>query len=316
MMKKSKGICAALLLTALSLPMAACAADVPAAPASSAGVTDTAAQTAAAGQQGAAVQPTKEDRNAALAAHIEALSNGDSTHYEVFVAYPLENREYVYQSAPMRSASMIKVFILATAMERVKAGTLALDQTLTLHSSDKVGGAGVIAGYASGTELSLDTVMRFMITESDNTATNMMIDLLGMDAINAYIQQHGYHDTSLQRKMMDSAAVAAGRDNYTSAADLGHFFVTLYNRCCVSPELDDVMLGYLAGQTDTECFPAAMPGVMIAHKTGELGGLYDDGGIIYQEGRPFIMVGMTAHYSGRGTAIRTLQAMLRAAAEE
>ena len=59
-----------------------------------------------------------------------------------------------------------------------------------------------------------------------------------------------------------------------------------------------------------------MPGVMIAHKTGELGGLYDDGGIIYQEGRPFIMVGMTEHYSGRGTAIRTLQAMLRAAAEE
>ena len=200
-------------------------------------------------------------------------------------------------------------------MERVRQGALSLDQTLTLHSSDKVGGAGVIAGFASGTELSLDTVLRYMITESDNTATNMVIDLLGMDAINAYIQRNGYHDTILQRKMMDFAAVDAGLENYTSAVDLGHFFVKLYNRSCVSPELDDVMLDYLAGQTDTECFPAALPGVMIAHKTGELAQLYDDGGIIYQEGRPFIMVGMTENYSSRSMAISTLQQMLLVASE-
>lgn len=298
-MKSFKNNCMAFLLLALLiLPLSACAS----------GVSET-------GESGVAATTASSTSTAALSQGIEALSNADSTHYAVFVAYPLDGREYVYQSSPMRSASMIKVFLLATAMERVQQGTLSLDQTLTLHSSDKVGGAGVIAGYASGTELPLDTVLRFMITESDNTATNMVIDLLGMDAINEYVQRNGYHDTILQRKMMDFDAVAAGRENYTSAADLGHFFVKLYNRSCVTPELDDVMLGYLAGQTDTECFPAALPGVMIAHKTGELGGLYDDGGIIYQEGKPFIMVGMTENYSSRSTAIETLRQMVRVAAE-
>ena len=261
-----------------------------------------------------AVRPISND---ALANHIESLSNADSTHYAVFVAYPMENRsEYIYQSSPMRSASMIKVFLLGTAMERVAQGTLSLDQTLTLRGEDKVGGAGVLAGYASGSELTLDTVLRFMITESDNTATNMVIDLLGMDAINDYIQRNGYHDTILRRKMMDYDAIAAGRENYTSVTDLGHFFVRLYDRSCVTPELDDVMLSYLAAQTDTECFPTALPGVMIAHKTGELDGLYDDGGIIYQVGKPFVMVCMTEAYSNRSRAIGTMQQMLLSAAND
>jgi len=253
--------------------------------------------------------------NESLAQAVEALSNSDSTQYALFVAYPGENRAvYSYHSTQMRSASMIKVFILGTAMEKIRDGKLSLYQNLILHSYDKVGGAGVLAGYASGTEFTLDTIMRLMITESDNTATNMMIDLLGMDEINAYIKRQGYKDTILQRKMMDSQAVAAGRENYTSVNDLGDFFVKLYHRNCVSPELDDVMLGYLEGQTDTECFPAALPGVMICHKTGELYGLYDDGGIVYQPGRHFIIVGMTENYSSRGRAIAILRQMAIAAA--
>lgn len=269
------------------------------------------------GTAGGMTSPVRSDAarsNDALAKQIEALSNADSTHYAVYVSYPLQHRQpYIYQSSSMRSASMIKVFILGAAMERVRDGSLSLSDRLVLRGADKVGGAGVLTGYASGTELSLDTILRLMITESDNTATNMVIDLLGMDAVNAYIREHGYSDTILQRKMMDSAAVAAGRENYTSVRDLGSFFLRLYNRCCVTPELDDVMLSYLAGQTDTKCFPAVLPGVMIAHKTGELGGLYDDGGIVYYGEKPFIFVGMTENYSSRGKAIRTLQQMFLAA---
>ena len=74
-------------------------------------------------------------------------------------------------------------------MEKVRDGKLSLDITITLHASEKVGGAGILCGYANGSVLSLDTVLRLMITESDNTATNLVIDLLGMDDINAYIQR-------------------------------------------------------------------------------------------------------------------------------
>lgn len=80
----------------------------------------------------------------------------DGTEYAVYLAYPAKSSEtFIYNSKPMRSASMIKVFILAAAMDKVKNGELNLDETLTLKSSDKVGGAGILAGYSSGTVLTL-----------------------------------------------------------------------------------------------------------------------------------------------------------------
>lgn len=270
------------------------------------------------GQSREAVVPivhAEASANGALAERIEALSNTDSTHYALYAAYPQENRApYVYQSSSMRSASMIKVFLLADAMEKVRDGQLSLDMDITLNEWDKVGGAGVLGGYASGSVLSLDTVLRLMITESDNTATNLVIDLLGMDDINAYIRRNGYYDTVLARKMMDFAAVSAGRDNYTSVVDLGNIFNRLYRHECVGYEQDEIMLSYLKAQTDTECFPAALPGAVIAHKTGELGGLYDDGGIIYMEGRDLVLVIMTEDYSSRYRAIEIMKAMAQAAA--
>ena len=178
-----------------------------------------------------------------------------------------------------------------------------MDQTIILHAQDKVGGAGVLTHYADGSELSLDTLLRLMITESDNTATNIVIDLLGMESINDYIRRGGYADTVLQRKMMDMDAVFAGRENYTSAPDLGHFFQKLYHHTCVSRALDKHMLAYLKEQSDTECFPT------------ELTRLYDDGGIIYMQNRDFIMIGMTENYTSRSRAIDTLRRMVRCAAE-
>ena len=253
--------------------------------------------------------------NEALAGRIEALSNTDSTHYSLYAAYPNENREpYIYQSSPMRSASMIKVFLLADAMEKIRDGQLSLDMGITLNEWDKVGGAGVLCGYSSGSVLSLDTVLRLMITESDNTATNLVIDLLGMDDINGYIRRNGYYDTTLARKMMDFEAVSAGRDNYTSVVDLGNIFNRIYRHECVGYEQDEIMLSYLKDQTDTECFPTALPGAVIAHKTGELGGLYDDGGIIYTGNRDLVLVIMTEDYSSRYGAIEIMKSMAQAAA--
>ena len=250
------------------------------------------------------------ESNDNLAANIEAISNTDSTRYSVYVAYPNENRaEYIYQSEPMRSASMIKVFLLSCAMEKVRSGELSLETPLVLHSWDKVGGAGVLCGYADESVLSLDTVLRLMITESDNTATNLIIDLLGMNNINAYIIQKGYYDTQLNRKMMDFQAVSEGRENYTSVSDLGAFFLRLYRHECVGYDQDEVMLSYLYGQTDTECFPTALPGADIAHKTGELVGLYDDGGIINYGGRDIVLIIMTEHYSSRYIAIEKMKEM-------
>ena len=242
----------------------------------------------------------------AYGGRVESAIGSDSTDYEVYYFNPQKmDRPFSYNSHRMRSASMIKVFILGQAMEEVKAGRMSLDETIVLQEDDKVGGAGILVGYDSGSALSVDTILRLMIIESDNTATNMMIDRLGFEAINDYIARNGYADSLLQRKMMDFEAVAAGRENYTSANDLGKFFTLLYNHQCVSRELDDVMLGYLKDQTDDECLPAANPGSVVAHKTGELAGLIHDGGIVYGP-QEYVIVLMADDFEGREAAINRM----------
>ena len=254
-----------------------------------------------------------------LFSHVDGYVNAyldDGTEYAVFLAYPQQSAEcYLYNSHAMRSASMIKVFILAAVMDQVTLGDANLDEVMTLHEADMVGGAGILAGYGDGAQLSLREVLRLMITESDNTATNMVIDRIGMDTINHYIKAHGYNDTVLQRKMMDIYAINAGLENYSSVQDLGEIFSKIYHHNCVNNDLDAVMLEFLMGQTDTDCFPAALPDRIIAHKTGALAGLYDDGGIIYQDGKDVILVIMTENYSGEYVTIEHMKNFARAVAE-
>ena len=252
--------------------------------------------------------PLFADMNSKVAQYLN-----DGTEYAVYLAYPQKSEEaFIYNSKQMRSASMIKVFIMATVMEKVQRGELDLGETLTLRGSDKVGGAGILAGYPSGTELTLRELVELMITHSDNTATNIIIDLIGCEEINAYMARNGYGDSFLGRKMMSHEALAGNGENYSSARDLGIFFTRLYNYECVSESYDKIMIEFLVKQTDTDCFPAALPGKQIAHKTGALDGLYDDGGIIYSDNGDAVLVIMTENFTGEYNTIQHMKAFARA----
>ena len=244
---------------------------------------------------------------------VKSLVLDDATHYSFYyldLSDPKNREAQVYNSCSMRSASMIKVFILATAMEKASRGELDLEEHLILDASDKVGGAGIISGYSSGTSFSIKKLLELMITESDNTATNMIIDKVGINYINEYIKINGYNDTILNRKMMDFAAVREGRENYTSVRDLGKFFTKLYDKKCVNQEYDDIMIDFLVGQTDTEGIPAVLENATVAHKTGEPTGLYNDGGIIYNT-RDSVLVIMTDDYGYRAEAIDGIHRITR-----
>ena len=112
--------------------------------------------------------------------------------------------------------------------------------------------------------------------------------------------------------MMDYDAIAAGRENFSSVQDLGTFFKRLYNYECVGEEFDKIMLDFLVEQTDTDCFPAALPDKQIAHKTGALDGLYDDGGIIYSDAGDAVLVIMTENFTGEYNTIQHMKAFARA----
>ena len=249
-------------------------------------------------------------QSAQLLADIQNCTAGDATKYAIYVEL-LDNDgpPLILQSQSMRSASLIKVFLLAKVMDMEKAGRLYPEQLLTVTPAVRVGGAGSLCGQPDGFRISLQDTLFLMITESDNTATNMVIDLIGMSEVNAYIQQHGYTDTVLQRRMMDQKAASEGRENYTSVRDLGLFFHRLYHGQCVDSFYDQQMRDILLQQTDRECFPAALPANRIAHKTGELTGLYDDAGIIYAPSTSYILCIMDEQMAGRTRTLQTMRAV-------
>lgn len=252
--------------------------------------------------------PLFEDVPAKVAKYLN-----DDTEYSVYLAYPAQSsKAFIYASKKMRSASMIKVFIMAAVMEKVKQGEISLDEILTMEYYNMVGGAGIIAGYGAGATFKLRDVLEHMIIYSDNTATNMIIDRIGGEEINAYMTRNGYNDSFLGRKMMYHTAIAGNGENYSSVRDLGLFFTRLYKHECVGEQYDKIMIEILLKQTDIDCFPAAFPGKKVAHKTGALDDVYDDGGIIYSKNGDAVLVIMTEKLaSGEYETIRHMKAFAR-----
>lgn len=190
----------------------------------------------------------------------------------------------------MASASMIKLLIAETFLHKAADGAFALDGTYTLKDSDIVGGTGSLQGSGAGAEVSYKDLVFKMISESDNVATNVLIDACGMDAINKEAKALGLKASEVNRRMMDTDASAAGIENYTSANDLAALLELVYKQKFVNAEMSALMLQALEAQVDNECISQGLPaGVVFAHKTGSLGIVRHDGGIVEGQ-RPFILV--------------------------
>ena len=231
---------------------------------------------------------------------IKFVLGSDAQKFAVYLFRPdSESQPLILQSRPMRPASMIKMFVLAKVMQDAKDGKLALDELIPITAANIVGGAGSIAGEGVNARVPIRKAAELMITESDNTATNILIDRIGIDNLNQYIKLNGYNDTVINHKMM----LQQGATNLSSAADLGMLFTKIYDHTCVDEYYDQIMISYLLKQQDRECFPAALPYWNIAHKTGEVDNLYDDGGIFYGAPGDFILVIMNDNYENRGETI-------------
>jgi beta-lactamase class A len=106
---------------------------------------------------------------------------------------------------PVPTASVIKLTVLMEAMEQVRAGKAHLDEKLTLKKDDQVPGSGVLTFFDTPLEVTLKDALTMMVIVSDNTATNLCIDRLGLDNINARIRAMGLKDTYLYKKVFRPA---------------------------------------------------------------------------------------------------------------
>jgi len=212
----------------------------------------------------------------------------------VYVSPVNSDEAIVRSNRVQRSASAIKLYILVTAYAMDKEGLFDLNERHMVESDEKVGGTGVIRELPDGTSLTYREILNDMITKSDNTGANIMIDALGgFTIINNKIKAIGAQDTKLQRKMMDTAALADGIDNETSAQDMGQTLKKLYNRELVSKTADDEMLNILANNQNHTKLPALLPSqAKVYNKTGEFGdyGVQNDAAIIANDKGAFVVV--------------------------
>jgi beta-lactamase class A len=193
------------------------------------------------------------------------------------------------------AASMIKVPIMYEIMRQVVAGRLSLDESLIVTNKLQTGGAGILKELRSGITMTVRELVTLMIILSDNTATNMLIDLAGMDAVNKTMTDLGLKSTVLRRRMMDFAAAQAGHENITSAGDLALLFAAIYDSRGLPPAYGALMLDILTRQQIQDKLPFYLPQeITLAHKTGTLPGVEHDGGILFLPGGPYIICILTA----------------------
>lgn len=209
------------------------------------------------------------------------------------VAIDLETGEYagVRGNESVPSASMIKMIVAAAFLEAVAQGECSLDESYTLQESDIVGGTGSLQGLGAGATVSYRDLVTKMISESDNTATNVLINACGgMGAVNAEAKKLGMPGTRLNRMMMDTVAMEQGIENYVSADDLAVLFRMVYSGTFVDSESSELMLQALEQQTDNAGIPQGLPpDIVFAHKTGTLATVRHDGGIVEGE-HPYVLV--------------------------
>jgi beta-lactamase class A len=180
------------------------------------------------------------------------------------------------------SASMVKVPIMAACYKAAEDGRISLHDTLKLKRSDKVRGSGVLRGAATGTPLTVEKLLELMITDSDNIAANMLIDLLGFEYLGLSFRGFGLETTNLSRKMMDFQSRSRGLENYTTPREMALILEKIYRRSCVSLQTSEQCLELLKRQKVNNRIPRYLPRkVVVAHKTGLEHKVCHDAGIVY-----------------------------------
>lgn len=201
---------------------------------------------------------------------------------------------------PFPSASLIKVAVLVTLLEEVEQGRVDLGERSSMIVRDRVGGSGILKHMASGLAPTLEDLAWLMITISDNTATNLVLDKVDVRTVGAKMESLGLARTKIHSKTfrretsiaMDSSVLYGL--GVTTPDETVELFALLHGGRAVSPALDSVALRMLAANQDDAMLTRWLPGgVRAAHKTGAVARSRNDCGILYTPAAPVAVCVMT-----------------------
>ena len=196
----------------------------------------------------------------------------------------------------MPTASSIKIAILAEFYRQAQQGKLKLNEVYTLQQADVVGGSGIAGAFTPGvTRLTLKDVAALMVSVSDNSATNVLIDHVGMENVNGLLDSLGLAHTRLRRKMMDVKAAEEGRENIATPREMMELLEDLYRGKVLNKQTTADYFDMLSVHKESY-IPRDLPeDLRVANKPGELEGVRNDSGIVFTGKRPFVISVMTTY---------------------
>jgi beta-lactamase class A len=207
----------------------------------------------------------------------------------------------------MPSASVIKLPILATFWREAEAGRIDPAARVAVPAEAYTDGTGVLKALAPGLRPAWSDLATLMITVSDNTATNLIIDRLGLGTIQAWIDEAGLADTRIQRRAMDREAMEAGRQNLTSASDMERLLLAIAAGTCVSADASSHMRRMLDAQQVQDRLPQRLDrDVRVANKTGNFTDVVHDVGIAAWPGGTLVIAVLTKDVQPAWRATRAI----------
>jgi len=209
------------------------------------------------------------------------LSNGD--HY------------FLHEDEVFAQASSIKITVLANLYLQAQQGKLKLTDLYSVQSSDLVPDSDIMNGLTPGiTRITLRDLATMMVAVSDNAATNVLIERVGMDNVNAMLDSLGLTHTRLRRKMMDLEAAKQGRENISTPREMLTLLDTIYHGKLLNKEVTADLFKVLSTNKSSFIPRDLPPDLKVANKPGELEAVRNDSGIVFVAGRPYVICVMTA----------------------
>lgn len=244
-----------------------------------------------------------------LAARIDPLLAAHKGRAAVGVMH-LETGETFFRRPDdvMPTASLIKACVLVEAYLQADEGKLSLSDPVTLRESDKVPGSGVLTPHFSeATVLPLRVCLRLMTAFSDNTATNLVLDRVGIRSVNRRMASWGLKETRLNAKafLATTTSVDPQRSRKyglgsTTAREMVALFAELADGVRLRPALKQAVLGHLSRNEDRLRFTRLLPpGTRVAHKHGSVADARTDAGVLYTPGGAVVVCVLTAENEDR-----------------
>jgi beta-lactamase class A len=202
---------------------------------------------------------------------------------------------YLNGDAVYPTASTIKIAVLAELYRQNEKGSGAkLGDLYTMDPKDDVGSDGILGLLTAGvTKLTNRDLATLVVSLSDNSATNVLIDRVGMDNVNTLLSQVGLKETRLRRHMMDVKAAREGRENTATPRELVTLLAALHAGRVLGKGATDDFFKLLSTHKNSY-IPRLLPNdLTIANKPGDLDAVRNDAGIVFVPNRPFAIAVMT-----------------------